>query len=497
MEAGQGEITERIRPGLLGLPNEILDLVCEQFCFHCGSFGHDVSLRKDTLAARIVGSKGQNELKALCLTSRKLRRAAQPVLFHHLFLRPDEKKRPLHVGLRLFMRTIDERRDLRIHVKSLDIETYEATWRRRQAVSDRYVAAIKTFAKSVGVLTPDVCHLDMNFAEDLLQVLLAGRLPALEEIFLVLGRRRRPDREPFQPSNWELFKAWTQRGGVLRHVKHMELDFVNSRPVASNIEALLVNSAPNLKVLSCSLGGSKHLEPCRNTHDLHFSVRRQWDGSFGTILGGFPNLTRFCYHEISLGGPVIEEILESLLQHRGKLEALTIQCFQAWPGTRRNRSESEVSDDNYGTAVSLKRFFKLRHLSIDVGDGRWIPSDGATAEEAYSHLFPESLQTLFLGGLEDVEELFSSLSRDISAGKYNHLRHGLWEREDSGWSERYGSLQLSKPYDSNWLEDDNWKKVLDEKTTQRVNLIRENAFPNWDDMVSSVCPLTRLILRDY
>ncbi|KAH6885297.1 hypothetical protein B0T10DRAFT_92465 [Thelonectria olida] len=105
--------------GILDMPACIISFICSAFCCHCRGY------QRPDITTPCLSDPWNREdeaaLRALCLTSRRLRLEAQRVLFHTCVFRSRNNS---ITGLWKFVRTLDECEHLRPCMKVVDLPAW-------------------------------------------------------------------------------------------------------------------------------------------------------------------------------------------------------------------------------------------------------------------------------------------------------------------------------------------------------------------------------------
>jgi hypothetical protein len=110
---------------LLNLPSEILHEICTKLCCHC-------TYRRHPGFTRWPGGNdyrnSRSHLLDVSRVCRQLRAVAQPVLFHCFRFQARASSQPiLRDVLAQFLRTLDERKELKYQVKYIDIDARDTS----------------------------------------------------------------------------------------------------------------------------------------------------------------------------------------------------------------------------------------------------------------------------------------------------------------------------------------------------------------------------------
>ncbi|KFY33735.1 hypothetical protein V494_07369 [Pseudogymnoascus sp. VKM F-4513 (FW-928)] len=139
-----------------GLPNEVLDRICYNLCYHCQNPGiFPNSDIKENRADKVA-------LSRLCRASKRLNAVAQPILFHYYAAGNLPRKANTDLSrsrqffgdeddkLHLFVRTLISRPDLAACIRSLQLQTSNIDARYTPEILDRFAQA----SRGLGLATP-------------------------------------------------------------------------------------------------------------------------------------------------------------------------------------------------------------------------------------------------------------------------------------------------------------------------------------------------------
>lgn len=337
------------------LPAETLDTICRFLCLHCQSdpsaFSHGTLLDRDTVASH------RDTLAALSKSCKRLHHAAAPYLYHWPHPCP---LRAIHL-----IRTLSERPDLAVHVKTLRF--WHQHWHLHKEDVDIWGDGIQSFRNLVA--SREIVHaptgdehpcprVDASWESDLVPDLcfhlIAGALalsytPNIETVEIILLR---DEAIPFA------------RGTMLRHLRHLKLTGGYERHTeAPTLErvALLTPRLPALTVFKVS--GFRIIRPPNFRHrtvtDLYLydvttgSREMEW-----LMSNSFVNVQLFSWTRsyVTVGGSIDSAAQEDILT-----------IFKGKGG-------------------------EVKHLHFEIED--WI--DLSTAAERLRHL--KGLQTLDIAG---------------------------------------------------------------------------------------------------
>lgn len=497
---------------LQDLPPEILTLICTHLCHHC--FSYDINLWKPSCDSggilqeeRELRRRG---LSSLAAASRRLRRAARPVLWHRL--QPKRAGPEAREKLLCYIRFLHENKEMRPAVRSLVVdgrdERCTCCLHITEFLVDEELRLAKKASKTTGL--PFMMQ-DFN-AEDctekLVEILLS-MLPSLTEIHISI------------PESWAFdnLHVWRYTGVAmgegprryLSNVKRMEIETgggerTNCYPghadcivptYKSQAEQVLIESAPSLEVLSCTAGGLDSLPFLPRLKYLELQPMGIWD-KITQLFDHLPNLThlRYCFaNEHSPSPRILQHALEPLA---GTLECLSVsaQRFITRPSFGSYDDWEPPAREDW-TMESLESFTSLKHLTIDAGmiwRGRGKEGNrefDARDNGKMAHFLPSSIETVFIDDLYgDIGPLFP-LAQSVATGHYPNLKLALWYEVQSA-----GEVQmlLGSSFQSDWLVDDNWKSQLcgseDWAHIRTAHTLSEGhlvAFPDWDGLYQEHC----------
>ncbi|OBR04203.1 F-box domain protein [Colletotrichum higginsianum IMI 349063] len=486
------------------LPVELLDRICVWLCPHCRPF--TVRITKPSIDSRPTSDDWERDrlyrttLFNLCLTSKALRRVAQPVLFHRFLHHDNRHWQTPRTGLtlRLFelLRTIDERPSLAGLLRCVDINAFErnCTCCRRgsEPITPEQNGLVTRLASKTG-LAFETAELELHdLPECLIQLLLASARN-LSGLNLCAPR-------------WWTFCSlalWASRSGhqtFLPWLKRMELAIDNhesdaclgphnescNHPTTScSIERLLVDAAPNLKLLSCTAGALNSLPLLPALKWLEIHVHGSWEGMLPQLMRGLPRLTHLTVIARNKHCPTPNEIQNSLAGHRDTLEYLNVVqhrwMSQGW----------RPSTEKYAM-TSLAEFTALKTINLD-GYMIWPDRGGMAANqmvpadlELLPEFLPECVQQLHVDLSDNYgDESFRSLAEAKTKGRFPQLDAVFWR------SDGIHNLMLAAA-DRSWAAGDEWKAEVPLQVARWMEDQGHSlAFPDWRALRLKIDPTTR------
>ncbi|KAK1505343.1 hypothetical protein CABS01_00811 [Colletotrichum abscissum] len=492
---------------LTDLPVEILDQICSSLCCHCRQ--HKMQLDKPSAAVSSTEDDGERlGLRNLCLTSRSLRQIAQPILFH-VFLHHctmstmNWTSEETNLIPRLFqlLRTINEDAHLSSCLKSIDINAFEEKCiicsPSLECATQEEISQVTRLSKKTG-LDINPAGLDHDLLPEILIQFLLIMTPNLQNVSLCVPR-------------WWVFyplRKWINKWRpklneskiLLGQVRHMELETERysddtcleddhkdeglCHPIPDPIERLLIDSAPNLEVLSCSAGGLEGLPKLPLLRWLHLRMEGSWKGMLPILMDRLPSLTHFSYSTSNLHSPTPREIQDALHNHQETLQHLTVI----------NRFGESIASDDLRTdpsrpysMTSLAGFKALKSINLD-GYMIWPHRrDGGTIQEMEADLqllpnfLPQCLRQLHIDGWGNYgEENLRSLAKAMANVEFPYLETVIWGIVHDRRLLRRGSCNKA------WEMGMDWREIITEKVEDRIRNCHQEAFPNWgDDLLGS------------
>ncbi|TQN67142.1 hypothetical protein CSHISOI_08376 [Colletotrichum shisoi] len=476
----------------IDLPVELLDRICVSLCPHCRPF--TVRMSKPSIDARPTSDDWERDrlhrtaLFNLCLTSKALRRVAQPVLFHRFLHHDNQRWQTPRTGLTLrlceLLRTFDERPRLAGLLRCVDINAFERTCtcccRGSGPITPEQSGLVARLARKTS-LDLDPAELDLHDLPECLVQLLLASARNLSALNLCAPR-------------WWTFLSlalWACRSGqqtFLPGVKRMELaidyheigaclgphDESSNHPATScSIESLLVDAAPNLKLLSCTAGALNSLPMLPALKWLELHVHGSWEGMLPQLMRVLPRLTHLTFIAKNKHCPTPNAIQNSLAGHRDTLEYLNVVQHR-WMsrGWRPGREKYAMT--------SLADFTALKTINLD-GYMIWPDRGGMAANqmvqadlELLPEFLPECAQQLHVDLSDNYgDESFGSLAEAKTKGRFPQLDAVFWR------SDGIHSLELAAA-DRSWTAGDEWRAVVPLHVARWMEDQGHNlAFPDW------------------
>ena len=454
------------------LPTEITHLILSYLGFHCSEKllpePPDAYIRDDRQEGdqpSWYSSKLQT-LLSLCLVSRRLRNAVQPILYHEFILGyGDSWRSDLYTWdgrLTSFMRTVAQRRDLAALVKRIYIHPYlleylgeeeeiqvfehlchTNMWKVIRPQPREYIGkdeardALREVAHALGIEA-----LQQLSADDLVTVLIT-ELPNIEHCSLQVG-----------PYRDEIVRS---AGLYAAGISHLPLRTVDISVRASAQEAhygglfhldqcasALLNVSTGLETLNLHMcRGVSHQAPfpsLPNLKTLRLTFSRLDERDLEGLLSSCNGLRSFFYEatHCPFNGYnssydcsdhfQLSNAVKYLSRHRATLESLHLDL--------RKRGYTQHGPDPRAV-FSFREFTVLNHLFLNLDEfyTRFWAGTPAGDPELLVQLLPSNITSLYLAGqisdeLPRLEESLLGLAHAASRGRFRRLEHVRWDQQE-------------------------------------------------------------------
>ncbi|OTA03505.1 hypothetical protein A9Z42_0039960 [Trichoderma parareesei] len=385
---------------LLALPDELLLIICREFCLHC-------TCPEETFRAHALMSEHVDALCFLSQTCKRLRKIAQPVLHH------DARPRQLP----LFLRTITRRRDLAAQVRAFC------------DLSHRYSKRFQN--GDLGVIPPGQVtdEEERTWGNDIerMRTLLVPtlmRLPAVEDLVLGVSFRR--------GYKWEtLFN--------MRSVKRLLLYPYNCRLGFGSLDDFL-SLTPNLESLALSDWTGLVMKPLSLTRLASLKIHgfNLTAASLEALVTSCPILERFEFRQWGYDDDnqplwLIEEEREPLTWSQmqeillPRKDTLKHVRFAFYPHLNEVQGQPYNPADDMGSFRDFERLETLHVSSLSLRGlqptqhGLEFYGYPATVSELVS-ILPESLTLLHCDRCHEMWHGMKMLARAIQQGHFPRLK---------------------------------------------------------------------------
>lgn len=488
---------------LVDLPPEILRAICTSLCHHCCEPTDPSSLLWPAPRDLRI-QHDRSPLRNASLVCRKLRDAAQPVLFHLASFRLDPTSDwVLSDFLWRLLRSLRERPDLRPHMRHLDIavQAFPRLPPPRRDRGSRQARQIATdMCAEAGLLLPYSGLSEDNVAAVLMQILLAILLN-LVEIRLVYPRRwtfdtlrsRRAlhiladeDIVPFLPTvQTLLLEIEPANADACIMAEHL----CDCGVPLSDVDELLVEAAPNVRVLSCSSPGlDRIIQFSRLTH-LQIWVRGTWPGELEEVMQGLPALTHFACWSVNMHGPTPLEVQRALESRKNTLECLSLSysrplmdCgFNAGPRFYRPPPIQGWMLDPFSDFPKLTSLHLDDHMIWHHVDGGFPAFSDMIAMEFrnLAPFLPPALEGLYIFNSVGMELPIEHLARSMADDTLPNLRKVFWsEFEITGFFAMDSAYSKSE----RWLLDREWRREVELAADVELEKALSMPFVAWQDI---------------
>lgn len=388
---------------LTALPDELLLMICQQFCQHCTD---------PTRSWRHFVGPRLHALSHLSKTCRKMRDIAQPVLYHDVRV----------VELWLFLRTIMARPDLAAQVQCFhqyDPFMYFSSEDMDETASSQALEVqkhdwVRQFEGT------EALGGDADIERWLLDSTLALLTSAKQLIIDICLNER---------------YAWGASAKFLS-VKYLVLDHVTR--LGDGYLSDFLSTMPRLEKLSIAVKGNMPERlPLAEVRCLEIWGEELSEAALGAIVGSCPRLERFAYH-MGMGQEAItwKPVQRTLRQCRKTLRHVEITFKPYYFGENRHLEYGLGSFRDFDQLESL--FINAKGFHTDALNDR-VPMFPARMSQLVDFL-PESVRHIRFYGLQRKWDGIGMLTQAVSEGHFPRLKLLQFRRDRWTLSESYSIL---------------------------------------------------------
>lgn len=258
---------------------------------------------------------------------------------------------------------------------------------------------------------------------------------------------------------------------------------------SSEVDELLVEASPNVRVLSCTSPGLDLLNAFPYLTHLQVWVRGTWEGMLEPLMQGVPMLTHFAYWSVNMHGPRPREVQRALEPRGDTLECLSLSYSKPlieyagrtsplfdWPPPIQDWLLEPFTDFKKLTSLYLDDHMIWQH----VDDG--YPVVSKTPPTLFRNLvpfLPPALEGLYLFNSVGMELPIGHLAQSMVDETMPTLRKVFWS--EPGF-DSFVAMDWARRHSERWLEDKLWRREVDQDADEElVNGLRA-PFISWQDI---------------
>lgn len=396
-----------------------------------------------------------------------------------------------------FLRTLNERKDLRGQVRYIDIDAADTSctcclpYIQDQPKEEEMQTAKNICEENEIVLLADSLYAD-EIMETHMQIVLTI-LPNLTEIRLLYPRAWR----------FELLESWRYKGSAvegsprpfLLSLRRMLLEVDKREEDACQpghescdefrsdhpVEDILTATAPNLELLACTASGLTYYPIFPHLTHLKVMMQGRWDVKMDSAMRNFPRLTHFSYWSVNEHCPPPREVLVVLLKHhRETLQSLSLSFSRPINDLPWGDEPWVPPSCDEFVIESFSGFTNLQSLTLD-NNMIWAGANGFPVDSYNDRLLerdlttflPSSIETLFIENTVGAAPPLQSLAEAMASGMLKNLQLVVWSEDDTPFC----IMDRRRSGTEGWLDDGNWREELELERPWCIQRSQNMMFP--------------------